>query len=129
MYAIPPRVEATPERQVSGVSCPDCCGILTVGTEGKRSDLVFECRVGHTYSVEELLIAKEERLQSRLWIAYTALTELMALLDDLAARETGDDGRRRYGARSEVARLQAGRLRRLIEDNAPLTLPSQDDPS
>ena len=98
-------------------------------TEGKRSDLVFECRVGHTYSVEELLIAKEERLQCRLWTAYTALTELVALLDDLAARESSDDGRRRYGARREGARLQAGRLRRLIEDNAPLTLPSEGDPA
>jgi two-component system chemotaxis response regulator CheB len=125
MYAIPPRVEAIPEPQLAGVSCPDCCGSLSVESEGKRSDLVFECRVGHTYSVDELLVAKEERLQSRLWVAYTALTELVALLGDLTAREAHDEARRRYSERSEVARMQARGLRRLIEDNRPLALPSE----
>jgi two-component system chemotaxis response regulator CheB len=129
MYAIPPRVEAAPEPQLAGLSCPDCCGSLAVQPEGKRSDLVFECRVGHTYSVDELLVAKEERLHARLWIAYTALMELTALLDDLAARGLNDDGQRRYGARSESARTQAARLRRLIEDNTPLTLPLDGEPS
>jgi two-component system chemotaxis response regulator CheB len=129
MYAIPPRVEATPVPQVSGLSCPDCCGCLGVETEGKRADLVFECRVGHRYSVEDLLVAKEERLHARLWTAYTALTELVALVEDLAAREPSEDSRRRYAERGEVARTQASRLRRLIEDNRPLTLPSEGGPS
>jgi two-component system, chemotaxis family, protein-glutamate methylesterase/glutaminase len=129
MYAIPPRVDATPEPQISGLSCPDCCGILRVESEGKRPDLVFECRVGHRYSVEELLVAKEERLHARLWTAYTALTELVALLEDLVAREVSEDGRRRYAERTDVARTQADHLRRLIEDNRPLTLPSESGPS
>jgi hypothetical protein len=129
MYAIPPRVDAAPEPLVTGVSCPDCCGGLTVQAEGKRADLVFECRVGHTYSVDELLVAKEERLHARLWTTYTGLTELVALLGDLAEREVSDDGRGRYAARREVARTQAGRLRRLIEDNRPLALPPEGDPS
>jgi two-component system, chemotaxis family, protein-glutamate methylesterase/glutaminase len=129
MHAIPPRVEAGPERQLAGLSCPDCCGSLSVEPEGKRSDLVFECRVGHTYSVDELIVAKEERLHERLWIAYTALMELVALLEDLAARAASDDSRRRYTERSEVARTQTVRLRRLIEDNSPVTLPAEGGPS
>ena len=128
MYAIPPRIEAGPDRQLAGVSCPDCFGCLSVEAEVKRADLVFECRVGHTYSVEELLVAKEERLHTRLWTAYTALTELAALLDDLGARVATDDGGRRYRERSEVARSQAARLRRLIEDNTPVTLPADGHP-
>ena len=129
MYAIPPRLEVAPEPQLAGVSCPDCCGSLSVEPEGKRADLVFECRVGHTYSVTDLLVAKEERLHARLWVAYTALMELVALLDDLAARDADTDDGRRYRERSEVARLQAARLRRLIEDNAPLRLPAEGEPS
>ena len=129
MYAIPPRLEVSPDPQIAGVSCPDCCGTLSVQTEGKRPDLVFECRVGHTYSVAELLVAKEERLHARLWTAYTALIELAALLDDLAAREATADGRRRYGERTEVARAQAARLRQLIEDNTPVRLPAEGEPS
>jgi two-component system chemotaxis response regulator CheB len=129
MHAIPPRVEVAPEPQLAGLSCPDCSGSLSVAPEGKRADLVFECRVGHTYSVEELLVAKEERLHARLWTAYTALMELVALLNDLTEREANEDARRRYGERSELARAQAGRLRRLLEDNAPLTLPAEGDPT
>ena len=127
MYAIPPRVEATLEPLLAGVSCPDCCGGLTVHAEGKRPDLVFECRVGHTYSVAELLVAKEERLHARLWTAYTALTEMVALLGDLAERDADDASCRRYAERADVARTQAGRLRRLIEDNTPLALQSESD--
>jgi len=37
--------------------------VLAVHTQGKRSDLVFECRVGHTFTVQELLVAKEERYE------------------------------------------------------------------
>jgi two-component system chemotaxis response regulator CheB len=129
MYAIPPRLEPAPDPQLAGISCPDCCGSLSVEPQGKRADLVFECRVGHTYSVAELLVAKEERLQARLWTAYTALVELTAILSDLAAREASEDSRRRYGERREVARAQATRLRRLIEDNAPLTLPAEGGPA
>jgi two-component system, chemotaxis family, protein-glutamate methylesterase/glutaminase len=128
MYAIPPRLETAPQPQLAGVSCPDCCGSLSVQPEGKRSDLIFECRVGHTYSVEELLVAKEERLHARLWTAYTALQELVTLVDDLASRET-QDALRRYRERSEVAKAQAARLRRLIEDNAPVRLPADGEPS
>jgi two-component system, chemotaxis family, protein-glutamate methylesterase/glutaminase len=129
MYAIPPGVQDGPEPQLAGVSCPDCCGSLSVEPQGKRGDLVFECRVGHTYSVDELIVAKEERLHARLWIAYTALMELGAFLEDLAARAATDDNRRRYTERSEVARTQAARLRRLIEDNRPVTLPAEGEPS
>ena len=127
MYAIPPRVETAREPQLAGISCPDCCGSLSVQPEGKRSDLVFECRVGHTYSVDDLLIAKEEALHARLWTAYTALTEIAALLDDLAVRERDEDGRRRYGERSVTARAQAARLRRLIEDNKPVALRAEGE--
>ena len=129
MYAIPPRLEPDPDPQLAGLSCPDCCGCLSVQPEGKRPDLVFQCRVGHTYSVDELLVAKEERLHTRLWTAYTALIELVVLLDDLKARAHDGDGQRRYAERSALARAQAMRLRRLLDDNAPVTLPAEGEPS
>ena len=101
--------------------------MLAVHTEGKRSDLVFECRVGHTFTVEELLVAKEERLHDRLWTAYTALVELVALLTDLAAHDRSEDSHRRYGDRRERARAQSETLRRLIDDNRPVALPENGD--
>ena len=101
--------------------------MLAVHTEGTRSDLVFECRVGHTFTVQELLVAKEERLHDRLWTSYTALAELVALLTDLAAHDRSDDCARRYGDRRARARAQGEGLRRLIDDNRPLALPDDGD--
>ena len=101
--------------------------MLAVHTEGKRSDLVFECRVGHTFTVEELLVAKEERLHDRLWTAYTALVELVALLTDLAAHDRSEGSHRRYGDRRGRARAQSETLRRLIDDNRPVALPENGD--
>jgi len=63
VYALPPRLGDSSEPGVAVVSCPGCCGVLAVHTQGKRSDLVFECRVGHTFTVQELLVAKEERYE------------------------------------------------------------------
>src|SRR5437867_9317672 len=63
VYALPPRLGDSSEPSVAGASCPGCCGVLAVHTQGKRSDLVFECRVGHTFTVQELLVAKEERYE------------------------------------------------------------------
>jgi hypothetical protein len=102
--------------------------MLSVRREGTREDLVFECRVGHTYSTDELLLGKEERLDERLWIAYTALEELVALLDDLDQRETSVEARRRYADRRERARAHAARLRPIIEENRPVALSEDDSP-
>jgi hypothetical protein len=63
--ALPSEIERR-TLHVTGVSCPDCCGVLGVRAEGRESVLAFECRVGHTYDVAELLAAKEEVLEQRL---------------------------------------------------------------
>jgi two-component system chemotaxis response regulator CheB len=128
MHAVPPELDAVTSPLVAGLSCPDCCGMLSVRIEGKRGDLVFECRVGHTYSTDELLLGKEESLDERLWIAYTALEELVALLDDLDQRETSVEARRRYADRRERARAHAARLRPIIEENRPVALSEDDSP-
>ena len=47
----------------------------------------------------------------------------------LAARGANEDGHRRYRERSAVAQTQAARLRELIEDNTPVSLPAQGEPS
>jgi hypothetical protein len=74
MHAIPLRLIA--QLEVTGLACPDCSGVLAARVEGRDHSLAFECRVGHTDDVSELLQAKEEVLEERLWSAATGLREL-----------------------------------------------------
>jgi hypothetical protein len=129
MYAIPPGLQAGGS-QVTGVSCPDCRGVLNVQVEGREATLVFECRIGHTFDVSELVAAKEERLEEYLWAANTVLEELTVLLSELA--EVGPDhgeplsAARAYEERAVRARRSAAALRAFIRDTRPVDLAPED---
>ena len=71
-----------------------CAGVLAVQREG-RGTLAFLCRVGHSLSVDELLLAKEEKIEDDMWANVRGLEELLALLSDLEAYAVRNGGRAR----------------------------------
>jgi len=102
---------------VTGISCPDCPGVLGVTNDGHS--LQFRCRIGHLYSLKELIQSKEQRLEDRLWDPVTALDELAHLLREaIEAEETGPL-REAYEERAERALRYAEALRALIDDDSP----------
>ena len=129
VYAIPPRLDDG-AAHVTGLSCPDCGGVLKVETQGRDATLVFECRIGHTFDVPELLAAKEERLEEHLWAANTLLEELAELLTDLT--QLGDGDRQDAGAvrafreRAGRAKGNAAAVRRVIRESRPVDLAPAD---
>src|SRR5437867_3895235 len=68
------------------ISCPDCAGVLGVRVDGDRGHSMFVCRVGHTFSMRDLLVGKEQQIEARLWSAVVALEELVEILDDFGQR-------------------------------------------
>ena len=76
----------------SGLTCPECSGILREVREGDV--LQFRCRVGHSYSSETMLEAQGEAVEKTLWTAVRSLEERSILIDKLAenARAHGHDG-------------------------------------
>jgi two-component system chemotaxis response regulator CheB len=102
------------------LTCPDCPGALAVRTEGLEGYLHFECRIGHAYSLRDLLAAKEERIEERLWAAVVALEELAAVLGELESRRGTPDSP--YAARSRGALAHARALRAVIDQDAPIDL-------
>lgn len=107
------------------VACPDCSGVLTARVEGRKGHLVYRCRVGHTYSLAELLAGKEEQLETRLWSALATQEELIELLEDaarVAAAQGIPEAARACRDRAESAREQRDRLRRAIDDNRAVEL-------
>lgn len=68
----------------SGYACPECHGSLWEVDEGGL--LRFRCRVGHAYSIENLLAAQGSSMDAALWAAYRALEERAALTARMGAR-------------------------------------------
>ena len=61
MSILPESLPTDGEGHFTGVSCPDCSGMLVI--RAHRSLISFVCRIGHVYSPVELLSAKEELLE------------------------------------------------------------------
>src|SRR5689334_6694487 len=63
----------------SGYTCPDCNGSLMSVTEK-----TFRCRVGHAWSADSLLAARDDEIEGALWIALRSLQEKVKLSRRLA---------------------------------------------
>jgi two-component system chemotaxis response regulator CheB len=110
--------------RISGTTCPDCFGSLHVRSEAKGR-LHFTCRIGHAYSLNNVLVAKEVIIEQRLWTAVTALEEFAALLRDVEVfrqRYPASSLDGRLTERARVASDSANALREIIARNRPITL-------
>ena len=124
MYALPPDVLENDVPHVTGITCPECSGVLEVQREG-HGNLRFICRVGHTMSVDELLAGKEEKIETDMWATVRAMEELVALLEDLetyARRHGRIQIGGPHGERIVQARDHIRRIRRILEEKRPVDL-------
>ena len=120
MQAIPRRPAVGQGEETTGISCPDCPGVIAVSTQNHH--LRFRCRVGHVYSLQEMIAAKERRLDELLLAPVTALDELVALLRDVVAMGNASGPPGLYEARAAAAARLSHRIRELIEENEPIRL-------
>jgi two-component system chemotaxis response regulator CheB len=117
VHAIPPDATEPGKTRFTALTCAACPGALTVKAEG-RGHLVFECRIGHVYTLGELLAVKERCVEEMHWNAVEALEELAALLED-----SGSDV-----VRAARTREHAAALRCLIEVADPIELSMRQQP-
>lgn len=104
----------------SAFSCPECGGVLW---EFQNGDLLrFRCRVGHAFSVDSVLSAQSEQLETALWAALKTLEENASLSRRLA-QQANKNGQlwlaQRYEDRWHDADQQAITIRQVLRKDAP----------
>src|SRR4029077_11661576 len=57
----------------SAFTCPECSGTLWEVNE--NGEIRYECRVGHSYSLDDVSQAEDENVERSLWMALRALEE------------------------------------------------------
>ncbi|HEY7516734.1 MAG TPA: hypothetical protein VIE36_00455 [Methylomirabilota bacterium] len=116
------------------IICPECGGSITVrGIGDDVADLhrlVFQCRVGHRYAFEELLIGKERHIDRMIWGVVYAYEELAGMLRTATARDGRDSDTSpddQYRRRAERAEEIAAALRALIHRDESIKLKAHID--
>lgn len=67
----------------SGYTCPDCNGSLIAVSEGS-----YRCHVGHAWTSDALLRARDEEIETAMWVAMRSLQEKAKLSRRLAEQVT-----------------------------------------
>jgi two-component system, chemotaxis family, protein-glutamate methylesterase/glutaminase len=93
--------------QATDLTCPECRGPLWEMRAGDPPR--YRCRVGHAYSRDALVRAKDDSAEEALWVALQTLEERARMLERLAR---GDGGS--FAARAEETRRHAQGLRALL---------------
>lgn len=82
----------------SGYTCPDCNGSLMAVSDGN-----YRCRVGHAWTADALLGARDQEVENALWIAIRSLQEKAKLSRRLAEQVSPGMLRERYDAIAKEA--------------------------
>lgn len=112
----------------SGLSCPDCHGVLFA--IGEHDLPRFRCRVGHAWSAQSLLAEHRTAVEGALWMALRALEEKAALCLDMSER-VGTSGAaisaRRFGDQAAEAQGAADLLRGLLADGVGINIDKETE--
>jgi two-component system chemotaxis response regulator CheB len=96
-----------------GLGCPECGGGMSEVTTGQA--LHYVCHVGHSYSPETFLAARDENIEAAAWTVVSAMQEKATVKEELAgraARSGDEEGHRRHMADA----LRISRAAFLIRD-------------
>jgi hypothetical protein len=109
---------------VTGLACPDCEGVLQVAVaEPDSGFLQFVCRIGHSFSLAELLAAKEAAIENALRGCEVAMAEMIQLLGDIEREGISAPVNAAQGEeRRKSLERQLAALRTMIERDQPLDL-------
>ncbi len=108
----------------SGYTCPDCNGsLMSVGTKNYR------CRIGHAWTADNLLMARDGETETALSIAMRSLQEKVHLSRTHADSVGRGALQRRYAEIADEAEHAIAVLRERLAELAPRTEKPPDEPT
>jgi two-component system chemotaxis response regulator CheB len=119
---------AVDDGALTDLGCPDCRGVLAVRKAGELGLVSFRCRVGHAFTAETLLPAKEDQVEEALWTAIELYGEVAMLHRWLAKRARATKqpalavSLERRGATAED---HAKKLRSIVGEDEPAEITSK----
>ncbi len=127
MQALPPHPESRDGYEITAISCPDCPGVLEVRAESNH--LRFRCRIGHVYSLSEVVQGKERRLDDLLWSLLTAFDELANILEEAVVKGLAEESRQPFAERAASIRQYQTTLRGMLDSNLPVVVANDVAPA
>lgn len=100
------------QHSTTAFTCPECSGTLWEVNE--NGEVRFECRVGHSYSLDDVSEAEDENVERSLWVALRALEESAALeqrLADIAAERKRHHAHKLFTEKAHARKQHASVLR------------------
>lgn len=98
----------------SGYTCPECNGSLTAISEGH-----LRCRVGHAWTVDALLAARDDEVEGAVWVALRSPQEKVNLARKMADQARPGPASRHYSTLAEESERALGLLSDRLAANAP----------
>src|SRR5262245_25176804 len=120
LFSIPEPLPADGAEIQTGIACPECAGTLLVLI--RKDFAAFRCRIGHAYSLPEVLVSMEDTVERRLWNVVAAMEELADFLAVAAREHLAHVEPGAFRQRSISVRDHAKVLRSVIESERPLRL-------
>ena len=111
-----PAAEIAQPGEMVSFSCPDCGGTLWETQAGGTAS--YRCRVGHAYTLNNLLARQGDSVERALWTAYRALEERSAMSRRVARRlaERGrEESAARFERQAETAERNAAELKDVLD--------------
>jgi two-component system chemotaxis response regulator CheB len=103
----------------SGYTCPDCNGSLMT-----LSDTSYRCRVGHAWTADALLKARDDEVEGAVWVALRSLKEKANLSRRLAQKVGPGALFDRYNSvADEAERAMTVLGKRLLDDSSHRDIP------
>ncbi|MEX5218861.1 MAG: hypothetical protein NW701_13610 [Nitrospira sp.] len=106
------------ELDATMIGCPACAGVLAMGKDQGSVRPHLMCSVGHRFSFDSLLEAKEEELEKAMWSAMSLFAHLDMIIRKLSEQLGQDNGKLHEALekRASQGRRHAAQLRAMIED-------------
>lgn len=113
------------------LTCPECQGCINMEFDTQAHLIMYQCQVGHTYSLKEIITGKEVQVENHLWTVMGLFEHLESLYEIILQEGAeihsfSDDDIQLIRKRLECLAGHKKLLRTITSENVPPSLNDSD---